>query len=67
VGLGDVTLEVVVDRKLPDGRVEIEQVVTNRTDPVEVLDFRCSLFVPDARRQRVQITKLGQGQDRKFY
>ena len=66
VGLGDVTLEVI-DRKLPDGRLEIEQVVSNRTDPVEVLDFRCSLFVPDARRQRLQITKLGQGQDRKFY
>jgi hypothetical protein len=66
VGLGDVTLEVI-DRKLPDGRLEIEQVVTNRTRPSEVFDFRCSLFVPDARRQKLQITKLGQGLDRKFY
>jgi hypothetical protein len=66
VGLGDVTLEVH-DRKMPDGRLEIEQIVTNRADPVEVLDFRCSLFIPDSRRQKLQITKLGQGQDRKFY
>jgi len=66
VGLGDVTLEVR-DRKLPDGRLEIEQTVSNRTEPEEILDFRCSLFVPDSRRQKLQITKLGQGQDRKLY
>jgi hypothetical protein len=66
VGLGDVTLEVK-DRKLPDGRLEIEQIVTNHSNPIEMLDFRCSLFIPDTRRQKIQITKLGQGQDRKFY
>lgn len=66
MGLNDITIQVV-DRKLPDGRLEIEQTVLNRTDPVEKLDFRCSLFVPDAKRQKLQITKLGQGTDRKLY
>ena len=66
VGLGDVTIEVV-DRRLPDGRLEIEQVVKNKTDPAEVLDFRCTLFVPKARRQRFAVTQLGLGQDRKLY
>ncbi len=66
VGLDDVQLEVL-DRKLPDGRLEIEQIVTNRTRPPEQLDFRCSLFVPDVRRQKLQIRNLEQGTDRKFY
>ncbi len=66
VGLEDVTLEVI-DRKLPNGQLEIEQVVKNNTNPVEVLDFRCSLKAPDSRRQRLVITKLGTGEDRKFY
>lgn len=66
VGLGDVSIEVI-DRKLPDGRLEIEQIVTNRTNPPEVLNFRCTLLVPDARRQKITVTKLAQGVDRKFY
>lgn len=66
VGTGDVVLRVW-DRKLEDGRLEIEQEVMNATNPTEVLDFRCSLMVPGARRQKVQITKLGSGVDRKFY
>jgi hypothetical protein len=66
VGLGDVALEVI-DRKLPDGRLEIEQILTNRTAPPETLNFRCSLFIPNVRRQRLQVTKLGQGSDHKFY
>lgn len=66
IGLDDLTIEVI-DRRLADGRLEIEQVVTNRTEPLEKLDFRCSLFVPDARRQKLQITKLGHGTDRKLY
>jgi hypothetical protein len=66
VGLGDVVLKVV-DRKLPDGRLEIEQLVINRTVPEEVLEFRCSLFVPGDKRQKLQVTRLGTGTDRKFY
>jgi hypothetical protein len=57
----------VIDRRLPDGRLEIEQIVRNATSPVEVLDFRCSLMVPGSRRQKVQITKLGLGEDHKLY
>lgn len=66
VGLADLSLEVK-DRKLPDGRLEIEQVLTNRTQPVEVLNFRCTLFVPGERRQKLIIARLGEGQDRKLY
>lgn len=66
VGLDDIHIQVI-DRKLPDGRLEIEQVVSNHTNPPEKLDFRCSLFVPDDRRQKLQITKLGAGSDRKYY
>jgi hypothetical protein len=66
VGSGDVSLHVI-DRPLPDGRLEIEQIVRNATGPIEVLDFRCSLMVPGSRRQKVQITRLGLGEDRKFY
>ena len=66
VGLGDLHLSVV-ERVLPDGRLEIEQVITNNTRPEEVLDFRCSLFVPGRRRQKRLVTRLGNGQDRKLY
>ncbi|HET6423319.1 MAG TPA: hypothetical protein VFG20_06525, partial [Planctomycetaceae bacterium] len=66
VGTGDISIEVI-DRLLPDGGLEIEQIVVNRTLPAEVLDFRCTLYVPGERRQRLNITKLGNGEDRKFY
>lgn len=66
VGLDDITIEVI-DRLLPDGRLEIEQRVSNQTAPEEVVDFRCSLFVPGERRQRMTIPRLGDGLDKKFY
>lgn len=66
VGTDDVTIQVN-ETELPDGGLEIEQIVTNRTAPPEVLDFRCTLFVPGERRQKLIVTKLGQGEDRKFY
>lgn len=66
VGLGDIHVDVT-DRKLPDGRLEIEQVITNATSPLETLNFRCTLFVPGQRRQILFVTKLGQGEDRKIY
>jgi hypothetical protein len=64
VGLGDVQLQVF-EKKLEDGRLEIEQIMVNNTS--DVLNFRCSLFVPGHRRQKQVVTKLGNGQDRKFY
>ncbi len=66
VGTGDIKVDVV-ERVLPDGSLEVEQIVTNLTSPAETLDFRCTLYVPGERRQRLTITKLGQGEDHKFY
>ncbi len=66
VGLDELLLKIV-DRRLPDGRLEIEQVTVNKTDPVEVLDLDCTLFVPGAKRQRQYVTKLGRGEDRRIY
>jgi hypothetical protein len=66
LGLGDISLEVI-DRKLPDGRLEIEQRITNGTEPLEILNFNCSLFVPGQKRQKQVVTKLGKGVDYKFY
>lgn len=66
VGMGDIQIEVK-DRKLPDGRLELEQIITNGTSPVEILNFRCSLFAPGNKRQKQFVTKLGTGEDHKFY
>lgn len=66
VGLGDVGMQVF-DRKLKDGTLEIEQVITNNIKPAQVLNFRCNLFVPNQQRQRRTVSKLGQGKDRKYY
>jgi hypothetical protein len=66
VGLGDVGMWVF-DRKMKDGRLEIEQIITNHITPETILNFRCSLFVPDQQRQRRVVTKLQKGKDRRFY
>jgi len=66
VGLGDISLQVA-DRKLDDGRLEIEQIITNTTDPPEILNFRCALFVPGHKRQKQFVTKLGNDKDKKYY
>ncbi|GAB4153707.1 MAG: hypothetical protein Tsb009_30160 [Planctomycetaceae bacterium] len=66
VGLGDVGMRVF-DRKLKDGRLEIEQIITNNISPETTLNFRCSLFIPRTQRQRRLVTKLKRGKDRRFY
>lgn len=66
IGLGDVFMHVI-DRKLPDGRVEIEQIIVNRTNPEEVLNFNCSLFARGNRRQKKRVTRLGNGKNQKRY
>jgi hypothetical protein len=66
VGLGDVIVDVVT-RPLPDGRLEIEQIVSNRTKPAEILDFKCSLSVSGHKTQTDYVTKLSQDKDRKLY
>ena len=66
VGIGDVVIQLI-DRPLPDGRLEIEQIITNKTDPPEILNLSCSLFVVGHKRQKKTVTKLGLGEDHKFY
>lgn len=66
VVMGDMAIEVV-DRKLPDGRLEVQQTIINNTNPEEVLSFRCMLQAPLVRRQRTTVTKLGRGKDRRVY
>ena len=66
LGMGDVTMNVS-GRRANDGRIEIEQIITNTTEPLEVLDFNCSLFIPGQIRQKQVVTKLGKGQDKRFY
>lgn len=66
VGLGDILVELI-DRKTDDGRLEIEQIITNNLNAGETFNFRCTLFIEGHRRQRQFVTKLGNGIDRKFY
>lgn len=66
LGLEDFELNMAF-RKLPDGRLEVEQQITNRTQPPEMLDFECSLFVPGQVRQKLFVPKLGAGEDRRIH
>ncbi len=66
VGLGKVTI-TVIDRPTEDGRLMVEQIITNNTDDGEILNFRCSLSIPGYRRLWRNVTKLGTGQDKKIY
>ncbi|MEO1994601.1 MAG: hypothetical protein ABGZ17_04935, partial [Planctomycetaceae bacterium] len=66
IGLGDVTIEVQ-ERFLKNGDLEILQLITNNTQPREVLNFRCSLFVFGRQRQIVKVTKLAIGQSQKIF
>jgi hypothetical protein len=66
IGLGDVFMHVI-DRKLPDGRLEIEQIIVNRTKPEEILDLNCNLFAKGNRRQKQRVSRSGNGKSRKKY
>ena len=66
IGLGDVFMHVI-DRKLPDGSLEIEQIIVNRTFPEETLDFNCNLFAKGNRRQKKRVPRLGNGKNQKRY
>jgi hypothetical protein len=66
LGLGDVDL-AVVSHRTPDGRLEVEQKITNNTEPLEVLDFNCRLVVPRQIRQQHFVTRLGHGEDKRIY
>jgi len=66
VVMGDVAIKVV-DRKRKDGRLEIQQIITNNTQPEQVLSFRCMLLAPGVRRQRRLVSRMGRGKDRRVY
>lgn len=66
LGMGDVELAVTT-RRSSDGRLEVEQRITNNTDPVEVLEFDCRLVIPGHVRQRHLVTRLGKGEDKRIY
>jgi hypothetical protein len=66
LGMGDVEL-VVTTRRTPDGKLEIEQRITNNTEPPEVLEFDCRLVIPGKVRQRHLVTRLGKGEDKRIY
>ena len=66
VGLGDVVMRVT-ERRTTDGQLEIEQRIINNTEPLEILNFNCSLSIPGERRQRKLVVKLSKGEDLKFY
>lgn len=60
VGLGGIRVEVQT-RLNPDGELEVEQHFINDTD--EAVSFRCYLYVPNRRRQKLDILDLGHGRD----
>ncbi|MHB8901299.1 MAG: hypothetical protein ACYC6Y_21325, partial [Thermoguttaceae bacterium] len=60
VGLGGIRLEVQT-RLNSKGELEVEQHFINDTD--ESVSFRCYLYVPNRRRQKLDIVNLGHGRD----
>jgi hypothetical protein len=66
VGLDDVKLHVTEER-LPDDTLRVEQVIVNDTQPLEVLNFQCSLFVLGRKRKTTYVIKLEHGENRKEF
>ena len=64
VGLGDVQLEVAT-RLRQDGYLVVEQRIINQSDTA--VSFNSNLFVPNRRRMRGQVLRLGQGQNVQTY
>ncbi|MFO1021354.1 MAG: hypothetical protein U0903_11745 [Planctomycetales bacterium] len=64
IGLGDVRM-VATQRYLPNGNLEIKQVIVNNTS--EVMSFKCILIVPGEKRQMQEVVKLGKSEDTKIY
>lgn len=69
LGLGQVNLEVnsYIERKDNRSVLVVEQIITNNTNPLEILNFNCDLLPPGQRRQKRSVVKLGQGSDKKTY
>jgi hypothetical protein len=60
VGLGGIRVAVQT-RVNAEGELEVEQHFINDTD--ESVSFRCYLYVPNRRRQKLDIIDLGHGRD----
>ena len=60
VGLGGIRLEIQT-RLNAEGELGVEQHFINDTD--ERISFRCYLYVPNRRRQKLDIIDLGHGRD----
>jgi hypothetical protein len=63
IGVDDLKLDVKVFPGKEPNQLVLEQIIINNTNPPELLDFRCSLDIPERRRQEKTITKLGSGQE----
>lgn len=66
LGLEDIDVNVS-SRRLADGRLEVEQRIINRTNPPQMFDFDCQLFVPGQIRQKQRVARLSQGEDKRYY
>ena len=64
VGLGDVMIELHTQLDSEQNLV-VTQTLINQTD--EFVSFDCLLFVPNRRRQRVQVLNLGRGRNTQQY
>jgi len=64
VGQGDIELELH-SRLEDDGSLIVEQRMINHAE--EPVDFRCLLYAPGRRRQRMQVYRLSNSQDIKTY
>lgn len=60
VGLGDISVELTSEL-LPNGDLEVEQRLTNMSN--EAVSFSCSLFAPQRRRMRREVSHLYRGTD----
>jgi hypothetical protein len=63
INVKDVQLTVNVFPGQVANQLVLEQIIANRTNPAELLDFRCSVEIPGRRKQEKYVTKLGSGQE----
>ncbi|PHR94734.1 MAG: hypothetical protein COA78_31675 [Blastopirellula sp.] len=65
VGLGDVHMAINL-AMLENNGLMVEQIITNKTDPPEMLDLRCNLLVRGRRRQTRNKDGIASGQTAKI-
>jgi hypothetical protein len=64
--VGDEFIELELNTRLDEkGSLIIEQRMINNAD--NLVDFKCLLYAPDRRRQRMQVFRLGNSYDTKTY